>query len=288
MKNILVFGKNGFLGKSFCHFLSKKKIKYNSYSSNEINLLEEKSSKKLRLIPKSIYKIIFFPALTPDKGKDEVTFIKNITMIKNFFAFFTKENIEHFFYISSDAVYSLEDEVITDKNIPKPQDLYGLMHLTREKIVQTHLPKEKISILRFTGIYGYGDTHNSYGPNRFIQSAIKENKIIIFGNGKDLRSHLYLKDAINYLYIIIKNKVNGVLCIASKKSYNFIYIAKLIKKLSENKNNNVDIIFKKNNNLVTKRSFKKLRIFSKIFPTINRDLKFNISETYKLNLVNKK
>ena len=36
------------------------------------------------------YKIIFLSTLTPDKGKDEVTFIKNITMISNFFKFFNK------------------------------------------------------------------------------------------------------------------------------------------------------------------------------------------------------
>ena len=149
---------------------SIKKIQHTSYSSKDIDLLQEESSKKLNLIAKKSYQIFFFSALTPDKGKDEVTLINNITMIKNFFAYFPKENIDHFFYISSDAVYSLGNEVITDKTVPNPQDLYGLMHLTREKIVESHLPREKITILRLTGVYGLGDTHNSYGPNRFIKS----------------------------------------------------------------------------------------------------------------------
>ena len=263
MTHILVFGKNGFIGKNFCKFLSVKKIEHTSYSSQDIDLLQEESSKKLKLIPKKSYQIFFFSALTPDKGKDEVTLIKNITMIKNFFAYFPKENIDHFFYISSDAVYSLEEEVITDKTIPNPQDLYGLMHLTREKIVESHLSKDKITVFRLTGVYGLGDTHNSYGPNRFIKSAIMDKKIQIFGEGHDERSHVYIDDVINTFDIILKDKVSGTFCIASEKSYSFIDIAHFIKSYFKKKNIQIEIVNIKNSNKISKRHFRNLNIFSK-------------------------
>jgi nucleoside-diphosphate-sugar epimerase len=271
MNHILIFGKNGFLAKNFCAFLTNKKINFTSYSSNEINLLDEESSKKLNLIKKDNYKIFFFSALTPDKGKDELTLIKNLSMIKNFFQYFQKDNIDHFFYISSDAVYDLNNEVITDKTIPNPQDLYGLMHLTREKIVENNLPKNKITILRLTGVYGLGDTHNSYGPNRFINSARKEKKIYIFGEGKDERSHIYINDVINILFKMLKKNIAGILCVASNKSYKFIYIANLIKDFYKKKNIFIDVVTNKNNNKITKRYFKNLLIYNKKFSLLKDD-----------------
>jgi len=263
MTHILVFGKNGFIGKNFCNFLSIKKIQHTSYSSKDIDLLQEESSKKLNLIAKKSYQIFFFSALTPDKGKDEVTLINNITMIKNFFAYFPKENIDHFFYISSDAVYSLGNEVITDKTVPNPQDLYGLMHLTREKIVESHLPREKITILRLTGVYGLGDTHNSYGPNRFIKSAIADKEIKLFGDGQDERSHIHISYVINILYINLLNKFPGTYCVASKKSYTFLELAQKIQLYLKKRKILIKIIKIENTSKKTKRVFRNLLLHQK-------------------------
>jgi nucleoside-diphosphate-sugar epimerase len=280
MKHILVFGKNGFIGKSFCNFLTANKVKYTGYSSDDINLLEEETSKKLNLIEKNSYQIFFFSALTPDKGKDEITLIRNLTMIKNFFVHFPKDNIDHFYYISSDAVYSLDDQLITDKTIPNPQDLYGLMHLTREKIVESHIVKDKITILRLTGVFGFGDTHNSYGPNRFIKSAIKDRKIQIFGKGDDIRSHVYIDDVIKVFAEIIKDRIAGTYCVSSEHSYSFIEIANFIKDDYKKKDVNIDIIFHQNTNKTTKRYFKDLFVFNK-----NTNLKKNNLKDNILNLI---
>ena len=85
---ILIFGKNGFVASNLISKFKEEKIKFRAFSKKELNLLSENSSKKLRKTKKGNYKIIFLSTLTPDKGKDEVTFIKNITMISNFFKFF--------------------------------------------------------------------------------------------------------------------------------------------------------------------------------------------------------
>lgn len=258
MNNILIFGRKGFIGKNFCNFLDKKKVMCKGYSSDEINLNDELSCLKLKNIKKNNYIIIFFSALTPDKGKDEITLIKNLNMIKNFFIYFPKNFINHFFYISSDAVYNIGENVINEKTIPDPQDLYGLMHLTREKIVQTHLPKEKITILRPTGVYGKGDTHSSYGPNRFVKTALKDNEILLFGSGKDLRNHLFIDDLMVMIFFFLKKKIAGIFCLASDKSCSFLHIAIAIKVFLPK----VIIKFQNNNSQVTKRYFKDLIFFN--------------------------
>jgi nucleoside-diphosphate-sugar epimerase len=258
MENILIFGRKGFIGKKFCDFLDKKKIVYKGYSSADINLIDQLSSSKLKNIKKNNYAIFFFSALTPDKGKNEITLIQNLNMIKNFFIYFPKDFISHFFYLSSDAVYNINENIVNEKTVPDPQDLYGLMHLTREKIIQTHLPKDKITILRPTGVYGKGDTHSSYGPNRFVKTALKDREILLFGSGKDLRNHLFIEDLIFMIFFFFKKKIAGIFCLASDKSYSFLYIAKVFKNVLPE----VTIKFQKNNSQVTKRFFKDLFFFN--------------------------
>ena len=144
-KKYLIFGSNGFLANELKNKLNDKIKNFYFISSKDIDLTNLTSSKKL-LKFKSTYNIIFFSAITPDKGNDDNTFIKNILMIKNFFKFFDIKKINHFIYISSDAVYNLNDTIINENTSPQPNDLYGLMHLTREKIISSKYLLSKASI----------------------------------------------------------------------------------------------------------------------------------------------
>lgn len=248
---ILVFGKNGFLASKL-----KKKFRQNNISakfigSKDIDLTNESSVKKLKKYNKR-YSIIFLSAITPDKGKDEKIFLNNILMITNFFKYFSEKNIEHFLYVSSDAVYSLDQEKISHKTSPSPSDLYGLMHLSRENICSLKISEEKLTILRPTIVYGKGDTHNSYGPNRFFKQLNNNSQIKIFGKGLDVRDHLFVEDLIKIISKAILNKIGGKYNVASGKSIKFIDIVKKLQKIT-NRKINIDYI--KVNNLPTKRYF---------------------------------
>ena len=258
---ILIFGKNGFVASNLISKFKEEKIKFRAFSKKELNLLSESSSKKLRKTKKGNYKIIFLSTLTPDKGKDEVTFIKNITMISNFFKFFPIKYINHFIYISSDAVFNINDKMISDRTKPDPQDLYGFMHLIREKIIQAKIAGRNYTILRPVAVYGPGDTHNSYGPNRFSRQLKNNEKINIFGKGLDVRSHLYIQDLVKIIYLVNNKKIFGTLNISPLKSYSFIDVAKkIINNFDKNLKYKDHINFIKNNKLPTKRRFKDLKI----------------------------
>lgn len=248
---ILVFGKKGFLASKLKTLFNKKKIKSQFLGSDTIDLTNKNSAKKLKKY-KNKCKVIFLSAITPDKGKDENTYIKNVIMIKNLFDNLNLKNIEHFLYISSDAVFNLDQKKINSKTIPSPNDLYGLMHLTRENICKFKLPADKITILRPTIIYGKGDSHNSYGPNRFIKQISKNEAVKLFGKGTDIRDHLYIDDIIKIIFRAIKSNKNGTFNIASGNSYKFIEVVQKIKKLTKKK---INVEYIKVNNEPTKRYF---------------------------------
>ena len=52
------------------------------------------------------------------------------------------------------------------------------------------------SILRPTLIYGEGDPHNGYGPNKFMRLAKKNEDILLFGKGEELRDHININETL--------------------------------------------------------------------------------------------
>ena len=173
-------------------------------------------------------------------------------------------------YISSDAVYADTKRKISEKSNTLPSSLHGTMHLTRELMLKDKF-KKILCILRPTLIYGPGDTHNGYGPNRFISLALQNKSISIFGNGEEKRDHVYIRDVVNIIVKCIINKRLGIFNIATGKVYSFKYLANRIINLSKSKSKLIKIKRKGpmphngyrpfNINLI-KSNFKNIKMFS--------------------------
>lgn len=281
-KKLLLIGKSGFVSSKFQKILKTKKIKFQAIGSKDVDLSNAKSAEQLKNFDRNDiqYIIYFFSALTPDKGKDEFTLIKNVQMISNFFKYFPKNRISYFVYISSDAVYGNEEKINNFTNA-YPADLYGYMHLLREKIVFSHIDQSKICVLRPTAIYGEGDTHNSYGPNRFFKSGKDLSKISLFGKGLDKRDHLYIEDFCKVLLKLVKKQVSGTYPIACEQSYTFISVAKIIKKYFKTKKNiDIQIEFIPNNSKPSKKYFKSLK-YKKLLNIKNSHLEKSLLHYFK-------
>jgi UDP-glucose 4-epimerase len=276
---VVLIGGSGFLGKNLKAMLKKNNTEYISTSSIDLDLSNNKHIENFRNLNNSENcTIIFLSALTPDKGKTIDIFNKNIQMAQNFLTIFDNNFSEnnHVIYVSSDAVYSLSEENIKFNTLPSPTDLYSSMHLTREIIFKSVFEKN-LTIIRPTLIYGFGDTHNSYGPNRFFRQMIEKNEINIFGEGLDVRDHLYIRDFCNLINCIIINKKFGILNLASGNSISYIDLAKIfIKNFSKIKINKIKV-----NNKKTVRYFEIENFLNQMNYRIS-NLEDNIIDYYRL------
>src|SRR5207248_2096125 len=84
-------------------------------------------------------------------------------------------------------------------------------------------------ILRPCAIYGPRDTHNSYGPNRFIRSALRQGKISLFGRGEECRDHIYVGDVAEIVLRCILRKSTGILNAASGQALPFSQVAAIVR-----------------------------------------------------------
>ena len=90
------------------------------------------------------------------------------------------------------------------------------MHLRREKILRSKF-KNRLCILRPTLIYGPHDSHDGYGPNRFVKLGVNKKNIVLFGNGDEKRDHVHVNDVVSVIMFCIFKRATGVLNIASGK-----------------------------------------------------------------------
>ena len=124
-------------------------------------------------------------------------FNNNLKIIKNVSETLISFKKLHVINISSDAVYSDSKKPLNENSLTYPESLHGLMHLNREILLRQVVDHKYFVTLRPTLIYGSEDPHNGYGPNSFMRLVKSNKNIKLFGEGEELRDHVYVEDVAN-------------------------------------------------------------------------------------------
>jgi len=179
--------------------------------------------------------VVVVSAITPDKGKDVHTLMKNLTMGSHLSIFLQQHPCAHVLYISSDAVYADGMSLIRETSCASPTTFHGLMHLARERMLAQALALGRIPlmILRPCTLYGAQDTHHAYGPNRFLRGAMQQRAITLIGEGEEQRDHVALTDLARLIGFCIVHRSDGVLNVATGTSVSFARLARMVAELFE-------------------------------------------------------
>jgi nucleoside-diphosphate-sugar epimerase len=171
--------------------------------------------------------VVFLSTLTPDRGRDLATCMRNLRMGEAVAGALQKQPPAHAIYMSSDAIYPYDTGLLSETTPAAPPDLYGAMHRTRELMLQQYFCGP-LATLRSTLIYGARDPHNSYGPNRFRRMAEKDRKIVLGGKGEETRDHMLVDDAVAMIREVLRHRSHGLLNLATGQSASFDQVAQLI------------------------------------------------------------
>jgi nucleoside-diphosphate-sugar epimerase len=224
---VVVLGARGFIGSALQRRLRAEEFNTLGLASADIDLTHASATDKLASTLNASDAVVMLAALTPDRGRDIATMMKNLAMMQRVCDAIGRTSCSHLVYFSSDAVYPFIAGCVSEETPASPQDLYGAMHLTREAMARS-LASVPLLVLRPTLVHGAGDTHNAYGPNRFRRSAEKDGRIQLFGEGEETRDHIHVDDVAAITLRCLERRSTGTLNLATGTSRTFREVAELV------------------------------------------------------------
>jgi UDP-glucose 4-epimerase len=224
----VILGCGGVLGKALLDRLKADGIAVLGLGSADIDLQGAEAAEELRGVLRPDDAVVFLSALTPDKGRDIATLMKNLRMAEAVAGAIAAVKCRHLVYMSSDAVYRFGDGTVDEATPADPLDLYGVMHKAREVMMMSAVPANALAVLRCTLVSSADDTHNSYGPNRFRRQAAKEGRITLGGEGRETRDHVFADDVAELVRLVLVHRSAGLLNAVSGRSHSFAEVAHMV------------------------------------------------------------
>ena len=255
MNRVLVTGGSGFIGTNYLKFVNKKdyKLKATYYENNNFYKVENVEYVKSNLenlseckeVCKNIDIVIMCAANSSGAAIMERTplvhLTPNIRMNLNMLEAAYEAGIKKFIFISSNTVYPHVDYAVkendTNYKFFEKYHVVGWMKKFTEEVCEIYSNKIKNKmttiVIRPGNLYGPYDKFDEE-KSKVIASLIrkiveKQDPIIVWGDGNDLKDFLYIEDFVRALDKIVQN-INDyqVLNIASGKG---ITIKEILKKI---------------------------------------------------------
>ena len=259
MKNILILGATGFIGKNITKFFSKKyniKATYNikkPFDDKNIDWIkcDLRNQRDLSNIFKNI-DIVIQAAATTSGSKDIVNqpylhvtdnAVMNSLILKEIYT----NRISHFIFFSCTVMYESSKKKQKEKefnyNINEKYFGVGWTKVYIEKMCDffSKISNTKFTVIRHSNIYGpYDkfDLHKSHVFGATITKVLTSKKNIeIWGTGQEKRDFLYVSDLINFVDLVIKKQKNKfeIYNCGSSQSISIHDLVKLIIKVSRKK-----------------------------------------------------
>jgi len=222
---ILITGSSGFVGKHLVKLLSKKHeiIQYDLVKNFDI-LDEKKLFKKMQKVDTVIHLAAFISALESWEKPNEYLInnsIGTLSVVKTAI----KAGVKNMIHFSSAAVKA------------EPLTPYAVSKIMSEKILDLYKDEISITIVRPENIYGNGQK-SSYGYviHNFIDAVKNNQPIKIYGDGKQTRDFVYIKDVVLTVKRIIEKKIYGkVVSIGLGKGISVLELASLVSRIFNKK-----------------------------------------------------
>jgi UDP-glucose 4-epimerase len=236
LKTILITGGAGFIGSH----LAEKYIKegylvkvLDDFSSGKVgNIRDFFNYKNFKLIKGDITDkklvlnavqgsdVVFHLAaqVHVDKSiiESERTFTVNAIGTLNVLEAVLQNNVEALIYASSSEVYgSAENSVMDERHILNPASPYAASKLSADRMCYAYYMTYKLPVIIVRCFNTYGIRQADYGYAavipQFIRRVINGMSPIIYGDGKQTRDYMYVKDTVNAYDLVFKlsDKLTG-------------------------------------------------------------------------------
>ena len=235
MENILVTGAAGFIGSNFVEYITKKHPEYNiivldklTYAGNMENLRNVKDKIKFKKgdicdfeLVKEIFDkydingVIHFAAESHVDNSIKTPFIftqTNVigthTLLEAAKQKWGEGSKNKFVHISTDEVYGTlgEEGYFTETSPIKPNSPYSASKASSDLIALAYAETYKMNVTVTNCSNNYGPyQHNEKLIPHMIKLAMNDEKLPVYGTGKNIRDWLYVEDHCEAIDLVYSN-----------------------------------------------------------------------------------
>jgi len=232
-KIVLITGYSGFIGGHLVQFLSGcENIKLLHPNSNELNLLvKEDVVEYFKLHQPDI--IVHCAAVLPDSvDLNKTKYFNNILDANIFSCAKLNKNVK-VIYISGTSVYLDSEGVVDENSAVGNSNPYIQSKIDGEEMLRNS--NIEFVILRVSAPFGQLQRIKTV-IHKFIECAINDQPLFVYGNGERLQNFTYINDLLNAINIVIsKPKIKGIFNICSDKFITMKELAELIINITNSK-----------------------------------------------------
>jgi nucleoside-diphosphate-sugar epimerase len=255
-KKILVTGGAGFIGSHLCERLIKEGsevIVLDNFSTGRIENLED-IKEKITLINGDVrdYDLVLettkgvniiiheaFPYGKSGMGIEEQYIEEGILGTFNLLKAAVKNNVKKFVNVSSVSVYGIQKEALVKEDFPINVFLpYGVTKYSAELYCKAFSKLYGLDTVSLRYFYVYGPRYARFDHSalvNFLNRTIKDQDLIIYGDGNQIRDYTYISDVIKGTILAAKKDNNNgeVYNISYGEGKNILEIAKKIIEISK-------------------------------------------------------
>lgn len=293
MKNILITGGSGFLGRNLAKKLKNKNIfiydkvqpnyKCKFIKGSILNSSKINENLKTYKIDTIIHLAASLGVSNTEKKPSEVINI-NFLGTLNILKAITNTKVKKFIFASSSEVYGDNKKKMIENLDLKPKSLYGHTKILGENLVKTYsnLLGFDYLIFRFFNVCGYGQRED-FVISKFFKDIKEKKEITVYGSGIQKRSFCHVKDACNAIVLTINKKIkNQIFNIGNNKEpISIKNLAILIRNNSKYKCKIKFIPFKKTDRSKNREIYYREPDLRKIFSMTNYMPKINLIQIIK-------
>jgi UDP-glucose 4-epimerase len=225
MKNILITGKNSYIGTSLENWLMREPDKY------KVDTVDMKDG-SWKEADFSIYDVVFHVAgiahVSSDPKMEDLYYKVNRDLTIETAEKAKAEGVKQFIFMSSIIVYgdsSSSKRVIDSNTVPTPSNFYGNSKLQAEEgIKDLESDDFKIVVLRPPMIYGKGSKGN------YPRLANMAKKIPVFPDIENERSMLHIDNLCEFIKVMIDHEETGLYFPQNKE---YVKTSELVKTIAE-------------------------------------------------------
>lgn len=221
-RRVVVVGAHGFVGGAVTRRLIAAGSDVLVLTRHDVDLCASDAGARLAAHLRPEDAVVLAAAIAPCKSSAMLA--ENLAMVRAMIEALRVSPPAHIVNISSDAVYPDSMRPLSEVTPPAPDSLHGVMHLARELSLSSEV-EAPMAHVRPTLIYGLGDPHNGYGPNRFLREAARGDTITLFGAGEELRDHVWVEDVAEIVLRVLMHTSTGALNIATGEVHSFHQVA---------------------------------------------------------------